>query len=242
MLEFRNVAFSYGKEELLNDCTFTLKKGDFAMMLGANGAGKSTILNLANGQLRPGQGTVLLDGQNVAEMPPLLRAKKIATVFQSYHSMTDFSVEEVVQMGRNPHRSRFGGLSRTDREEIDRALDLMSLQFMRMRLLRHLSGGERQRVMIAAALARKTDYLLLDEPTAAADPAYRVSILRTLRDLPWKPGILIATHDITAAELFAEKILMLYRGSFLASEKMTAENIRTVYGNDATCLLRRNEP
>ncbi len=242
MLEFRNVAFSYGKEELLNDCSFTLEKGNFVMMLGANGAGKSTILNLGNGQLKPMRGAVLLDGKNVAEMPPLLRAKKIATVFQAYQHITDFTVEETVQMGRNPHRSRFGGLSQADREAVSNALELMTLTHLKGRLLRHLSGGERQRVMIAAALARKTDYLLLDEPTAAADPAYRISILRTLRELPWKPGILIATHDITAAEIFAEKILMLHRGKFLASEKMTVENIRTVYGNDATCLLRRTEP
>ncbi len=244
MLEFRNLSFAYpgSGKTILRNINFTLKHGDFVMMLGANGSGKSTLLKLANGRLQSG-GSVILNGQPVPEISPGVRAGIIAAVSQSTDLMPDFTVVEMVRMGRNPYLSRLGRMNENDEAAVASALEAMSLESLKHRYVNCLSGGEKQRVMIAAALARKTDFLLLDEPTAAADPAHRIGIIRTLKSLPGKPGILIATHDIAAAKLFAESLLLLHDGSVrnILPENLTEEDIRILYGNDAVCLLRSPE-
>ncbi len=239
MLEFSNVSFAYPRRApLIRDFTFALKPGGFVMMLGANGSGKSTLLNLANGLLKPAAGDVMLHNRSLSGLPARLRAQKIATVFQAGSgSSPALTAEEIIRIGRNPYRSRFGAFGKEDEAAVSDAVERMDLSALKKRLFHELSGGERQRVMIAAALVRRSEYLLLDEPTSAADPALRIGIMRILRTLPWRPGVLIATHDLAAAELFADKILMLSDGTAEEAE-LTPAAVRKIYGEDAVLLLR----
>lgn len=241
MLEAHELFFRYGKKSpsLLKDLSFHLNAGEFVMLLGANGTGKSTLLGLLNGRLQPDSGTVMLDGQDISRFPARDRAKLLATVHQLPEELPEFTVEELVMLGRNPYLSRIGSPSDGDHAAVREALELLELTSLAGRDVRQLSGGERQRVFLASALARKTPYLLLDEPTAAADPAHRISLLRILKELPWKPGILAVTHDIAAAQAFADRYLLLdNEGKLKNAEKLSAENISHLYGKDAVFFLR----
>lgn len=244
MLELDHVSFAYpGGKSLLRDLSFTLEKGDFTLLLGGNGAGKSTILALAAGRFRPQSGRILLDGTAVSAVPPRLRSQKIATVFQQTDSAAapDFTVYEMAMLGRDAFLPRFGAPSEADREAVKTALLRMELTALKDRAWHSLSGGERQRAALASALARKPDYLLLDEPTSAADPARRVEAMRLLSGLPERPGILIVTHDLALAKAFGKKILLLRDGALYKAGApetvLTRENVCAVYGPDAAFFL-----
>ena len=242
MLEIHDLFFRYQKKSpfLLSGLSFTLKEGECIMLLGANGTGKSTLLGLLNGRLQPESGSVTLNGTNLSTIPARERAKWIATVHQLPEELPGFTVEEMVMLGRTPYLSRLGTPARSDHEAVRTALELLELTDLADRDVRQLSGGERQRVMLAAALVRQTPYLLLDEPTAAADPARRISLLHLLKTLPWKPGILAITHDITAAQDFADRYLLLNNaGKLETASALNAENITRLYGKDAVFFLKR---
>lgn len=242
-LELRDVTSRYPgqTDPLLRNLSLSVEKGSFTMLLGSNGAGKSSILSLLTGRLKPESGAAFCDGTEIPALPPRSRAVKIATVFQNTEHLPDFTVGELVMLGRNPYRPRFGAPSAEDCRIVADVLERMALTPFEQRSVLQLSGGERQRVMIAAALARQSDYLLLDEPTAAADPAYRIRLIRILQSLPWHPGILMTTHDIAAASVFASRILMLHGGRILADgppdSVLTAENLDKLYGREAVFFL-----
>lgn len=242
-IEVRNLRFTHpgAEKELLSGLSFRLEKDSFTMLLGANGAGKSTLLHLISGRIKPSSGEVLIDGTGPDKLPPRTRSKKLAIVFQTPENAPGFTVRELAMLGRNPYLSRLGKPGPADREAVWNALEKMELSALADRPWKSLSGGERQRAMIASALAREPDYLLLDEPTSAADPAHRIGVIRILRELPGSPGVLMVTHDISVAKLLGKRILLLREGAVFREgtpEKvMTEENIRAVYGEDAVFLL-----
>ncbi len=240
-IEIENLHFSYpNSTELFPDgLTFQIRRNCLTVLLGPNGCGKSTLLKLVCGIEKPISGNLQIDGNDLSEIPGRIRAQKVATVFQNQEYLPAFSVFEMTMLGRNPYLSRFGQVSGEDQDAVTDALKKMDLLHLADRSVTSLSGGERQRVAIAAALARKSDYLLLDEPTSAADPAHRISILRTLHSL--HKGILLITHDITAVKQFSDSILMLKNGKIIAdglpADVLNKENIRRLYGEDAVMLL-----
>ena len=229
-------------------------------ILGPNGSGKTTLLRVLAGTLRPSSGRVTLDGVDLARLSRSMMARRMAVVPQETHLAFDFTVLEVVLMGRYPHLGTFEVEGPRDLALARRALEATGTGAFEDRLFATLSGGEKQRVIIAAALAQisgsdldspaeprsgarkpRSDpgILLLDEPTAALDLAYQLEVASLLRDLQRRTpiAIVISTHDLNFAAGLCKTLVLLKDGRILAAgatgDVLTAGNIRALYGIEA---------
>ncbi len=218
--------------------------GSFVGILGPNGSGKTTLLRVLAGVLRPSSGRVLLDGADLAGAPRRALARRMAVVPQETQLAFDYSVLEVVLMGRYSHLGTFeieGPADFAIARDALAATDTLGLQ---NRAFDTLSGGEKQRVIIAAALAQisaadRDAVLLLDEPTVALDLAYQLELGTLLRDLQQRlpMAIAVSTHDLNFAASLCRTLVLLSQGEVLAAgltaDVLTPENIRLLYGVDA---------
>ncbi len=246
MLEARSVTFGYNgtSKMLLREISVSVAPGDFTMLLGPNGCGKSTVLKLLAGFLSARSGDVRLDGVELKQIPPRERARRIGVVPQEMPPVLDFTVEEMVMMGRNPRLPRLAPPGPEDLAIVGKMLKLLELSALARRPCNRLSGGERQRVLIGAALALEPDYLLMDEPTSALDPAHALRLPAILRSLRHSPGCLITTHNLQLAARFADRILLLgehgIHDAGTPRDVLVPENIRAVYHCDAEILTDRS--
>ena len=246
MLQATNLEFSYGSTPVLRDVSLNVPAGSVLGVLGPNGSGKTTLLKVLSGTLRPSRGALTIDGQDLAATPRRDLARRMAVVPQETHLTFDYSVLEVVLMGRYPHLRTFEIEGPGDIEIARQALAATGTSAFEDRQFATLSGGEKQRVVIAAALAQVTgaqgtagSYLLLDEPTAALDLAYQIEIASLLRDLQRRTPIttVISTHDLNFAAGLCRSLVLLSAGRVVAAggvpEVLTPSNIRRLYGVEA---------
>ena len=231
----------YGERQVLSGVDLAVEQGTLIALAGPNGVGKSTLLRLIAGSLRPQQGCVTVMGTDVSTLSSRERAKRVAVVPQAPELPHGSSALEVVLMGRNPHLGMLAWEGPEDVEIAVRAMrSTVSEEFMD-RPIQQLSGGERQRVAVAMALAQETPVILLDEPTANLDLAFQPAIMRLLRDLAASgKTVVTAVHDLTLAGQFADVVAMLGDGrihSIGAPETvLTAANIKHVYGADTVVM------
>jgi iron complex transport system ATP-binding protein len=182
---------------------------------------------------------VRLDGQSIGAFSRRSLARRMAMVPQETRSMFDFSVLDMVLMGRYPHLGRFELEGADDLRIARDALDATGTAPLQSRRFATLSGGEKQRVVIASALAQASDMLLLDEPTAALDLGYQLEIASLLRRLNSERGttMIVSTHDLNLVAALCEEIVLLKDGRVVASgatgDTLTPENIRHLYHVDA---------
>lgn len=221
-MQFKNVAVSYGKKNILRNVTFDLQSHRLTALVGKNGCGKSTLLKAVNREVAY-FGEILLKGRPISEWSRKEQAKRIAFLPQMLPTPA-LTVEELVAMGRNPYLDLTGRLHETDREKIDAALRLTELSDWRNRSLATLSGGERQRAFLAMILAQDTEILLLDEPTTYMDMGAASEFLRLLRNLAERHGktILAVLHDLNAATAYADTVLLLDDGILTDSSRIEA--------------------
>lgn len=194
-VQVKNVWFSYGSSPILKDVSFALEQGDFLGILGPNGGGKTTLLKLLLGMLKPDRGEIRILG----EMPHDAK-HRLGYVAQNTSINISFpiSVLDLALMGRLS-RSRIGRrYSQEDRQKVENALKKVGMWESRYSLIGELSGGQRQRVFIARALATDPEILFLDEPTASIDPEFETDLYEFLRELNRKVTIVVITHDIGA--------------------------------------------
>jgi iron complex transport system ATP-binding protein len=211
ILEFSAVNFSYGRASLFQGTSLVVQHGERVALVGANGTGKTTLLKLAAGLLRPTAGSVLLEGRDIRLTPRREVAKEIAYVPQQLAVPFDFSVQEIVEQGRTPYLRMFSGLSTHDREAVEHAMQVTSVSHLRRRILNQLSGGEQQRVKIAVALAQEPQLLLLDEPTQHLDIGRQAEILELILELNERGVTIIsALHDLNAVQSSFPSIILLY--------------------------------
>ena len=182
-LEARDIRVGYGERTVLDGVTVRCASGAFVGLIGPNGCGKSTLLRVLSGVLRPWEGAVWLDGQALTSLTPRDIARRLAFVPQSESAAFAFTVQDVVLMGRYPHRSGLHGPTTADYREVERALVATDLLALRSRPITELSGGEHRRVLLARALAQQTPLLLLDEPTAHLDITHQVELLQLAQNL-----------------------------------------------------------
>lgn len=232
------VTFAYRHTPIFDRFQLSVAEGEMLGILGPNGTGKTTLLRLAAGSLRPGSGTVESLGRNLGTIPPRERARTIGVVPQESHLFFDFNVGEVVLMGRGPHLGFLGLEGPRDREIAQAVMARTDVLHLADRPFRTLSGGERQRVVVARALAQQPRILLLDEPTAFLDLKHQVAIYGLLERLNREEGLtlVVATHDVNLAARYCRRLLLLHRGRIHAdgtpAEVLRSENLRTVFGVD----------
>ena len=217
LLRMSGVQFGYEEKLLLREATFDLEPGSATALIGTNGVGKTTLLRIAAGVLRPGSGSVLLHGRPLESIPLKEVARTIALVPQQLELPFEFTVQQVVEQGRTPYLGRLRGPERRDRIAVDRALDLADVSTLRHRIFNELSGGERQRVKIALGLAQEPRLLLLDEPTQNLDIGRQVELIDLLHFLGGEGiTILASMHDLHLVDKNFSTVLLLSPGQPLA--------------------------
>lgn len=214
-------------------------------IVGPNGSGKSTLLKLAAGLLAPGEGAVELNGRSVARMRRLDVARQLGFLPQECPALFDYSVEQVVAMGRHAHGGVLEMANAADREAVARALNDVGLEALRQRPLSHLSGGERRRAWIASALAQEPEILLLDEPTQALDLHQAAAVMDILaRRAATGLRVVAVMHDLNLAGLFCDRLILLQAGQIAAqglpADILTENRLFPAYG-DKIEVLRRPE-
>ncbi|MCY3879981.1 MAG: ABC transporter ATP-binding protein [Rhodobacteraceae bacterium] len=216
---------------ILDRVQFSLAAGEILAVVGPNGAGKSTLLRLLYRFLKPTAGRILVDGVDITAMPRRSSARMIAAVLQEQPADFALTVNEVVALGRIPHRQGFAALNAGDEDAVASAISIMELDGYGERLLNTLSGGECQRVMMARALAQQPRILVLDEPTNHLDIRHRLKILQLLRTLSLT--VVCSLHELNAAMEFADRILVLSHGRMLAfgtsEEVLTADLVSEAF-------------
>ncbi len=236
IIEAEHITAGYRAHPVLQDISFSVRKGEIVAVLGPNGSGKSTLLRVLAGLLPPQNGEVLLGGQAVRTLSPAKRAKILAYLPQDPVIPPRITVEELVRMGRFPRRNTpFSAFSKEDEAAVSDAMEKTGMSSFRTRLLGSLSGGERRRARIAMTLAQDPQVLLLDEPSAFLDPAVALEITSLLRDLVRKNGIsmIVVLHDFNLAARFASRIMFLRDGRILCdgtpAETMTPETFKKAF-------------
>lgn len=215
----------------------TVENGELVGLIGPNGSGKTTLLKLISGVLRPSAGRIWLGGDDVQSLSVRSRARRVAMVAQDRPLGFDYSVREVVAMGRTPYIRRLAGESRRDRRAIRDAMHMADVGGLADRSIREISGGERQRVFLAMALAQQPEVLLLDEPTTHLDLGHQARFLTIVRERAVAGCTsLLAIHDLTLAAQTADRIALLSEGRIVRTgtprEVLTQQNVRSVFGVD----------
>jgi iron complex transport system ATP-binding protein len=213
-LELRNASLSRGGRTILDSASMLLSSGDFLAVVGPNGSGKSTLLRTLAGLWKPSsEDAVLLDGVSLNEIPRRQIARKIAFVSHDTHMEFAFTVEEVVRMGRYPHRGRFEREGIPDRTAVESAMEKCDLFHLRGRSVVTLSAGERQRVLIARSLAVEPEFILLDEPTANLDVEHSLEVLALCNALASSGrAVVLTSHDLNAVARHAAIVALIHRG------------------------------
>jgi iron complex transport system ATP-binding protein len=237
-LELRDIAVDIAGRRIVSGIGFTVPDGSFAGLLGPNGSGKSTILGAIYRVHKPSAGQVLLDGADLLALRPRDAARRIAVVAQEFTLEFDFTVLEMVMIGRTPHKRAFDRDDEHDHEIAAQAIRQVGGQDLAHRGFNTLSGGEKQRVLIAQAIAQGADHLILDEPTNHLDIRYQVEILELVATLG--VTVLAAIHDLSLAALFCDTVHLITDGHLIAGgpprSVLTADAIRDAYGTDVLVI------
>ena len=240
MLRADSVSFGYGDSGFsLADATVDITPGSLTGLLGPNGCGKTTLLKLLCGVLRPQSGRVLLDDRPLTAMTRRELARRIAVVPQETHPAFEYSVMEMVLMGRHPHLGAFQLEGPSDFGIAQEALEATGTSHLATRNYMTLSGGEKQRVIIASALAQATELLLLDEPTASLDLGYQIEVASLLTRLNRQRQVtmVLATHDLNLAASVCDRLVVMREGRILAQgttgDVLTGAMVHRLYDVDA---------
>ncbi|MBR2834331.1 MAG: ABC transporter ATP-binding protein [Coriobacteriales bacterium] len=232
----KDVAYTYphARNAVFEHISLDAPAGKMLAILGNNGAGKSTFLDLLAGITKPSEGTITVDGASISRLSRREAAQRIAYVAQQ-QTIPHLSVYDEVLLGRKPHIT--WAVTEKDREIVAQAIAGMELEAFTLRYCDELSGGERQKVFIARALAQQPKILILDEPTSALDPKNQVEVLKAIRDATHERNLttILVLHDINLALRFCDLFLLIRDGNVVTRgghEAITEETLATTYGTE----------
>ena len=234
LLALSDLSFSYASRRVLHALSLALKTGEVTALLGPNGCGKTTLLKLMLGLIRPTEGTVVLDGVELGTLPRREVARRMAYVPQSHREAFAFSVAEVVLMGRLPHASFLSRFGRADRRLVCDTLERLGIGQLADRPYTGISGGERQLVLIGRAMVQGARLLVMDEPTNGLDFGNQVRLLARLKDLSAQGyGIVFSTHQPDHALSVAGRVVMMREGQIVSdttAETVDERSLAALYG------------
>jgi len=240
-LDIDAIEQSFGDLRVLDGVTATVDEGSLVGLVGPNGAGKTTLLRTITGGLTPDAGTVYAGDAAVHDLSSRAASKRIAVVPQETTISFDFTVRDVVEMGRHPHQARFG--ADPDPDIVEQAMERTEVAQFAERSITAVSGGERKRVLLARALAQDAPILLLDEPTAGLDVNHQIRTLDLVADLVAEGRTaLAAIHDLDLAARYCDALLVLSEGGVLAygppEDVLTTGTLREAF--DARTAVSEN--
>jgi len=211
VVDVRGVHFAYNSHLVLEDVHLQVRRGDFLAVLGPNGGGKTTLLKLLLGILRPQRGTIRVLGE-----APGKAARHVGYVPQqtNIHEFFPIIAADVVRLGRLPQRSRWRGFSGLDEDAVRQALERVGMWESRNQRIGRLSGGQRQRVLIARALVNEPEILFLDEPTASVDSRFQTEFYDLLKELNASMTIIVVSHDLSVLSSHAKSVACVNRTLF----------------------------
>jgi iron complex transport system ATP-binding protein len=240
-IEAKGLDFYYNSTKVIHNISMLLRQGEFLGIIGPNGAGKSTLLRLLCGILQPGKGEIALFGTAMSSQAHKTIARQVAFVPQETHFTLNFTVEDIVRMGRYPYKRPFQREDQEDRETVEYALEAAEVAGLATRTINSLSSGERQLVVIARALAQAPKVMLLDEPTSHLDLHHQHTIMELLKKLNNRGiSITVVHHDLNLASLYCKNLILLHQGKIHAAgtpvDLITKDTMKDVYGTDVTIL------
>lgn len=234
-LRCEDVSVVLGGMSIVDHIRMEAQAGQFVGIIGPNGSGKSTLLKSIYRVLTPSSGAIYLTEERLSSYSYKASAKKMAVVSQHHHYNFDFTVTDVVLMGRAPHKKQMERDHAEDYEMVNRALYQVDMAGYKDRIFSTLSGGEQQRIILARALAQDTSCLILDEPTNHLDIKHQLAIMSLVKSL--NITVVAAIHDLNMAWSYCDQIYALKNGAVMASgspkEVLTPSIIREIYEVDA---------
>ncbi|MEV0588064.1 ABC transporter ATP-binding protein [Nonomuraea sp. NPDC050310] len=237
-LSLEEVSVSVAGRRLVRELSLTVGPDEVVGLLGPNGSGKTTALRSVYRALRPVGGAVRLDGEDLNAMPARAAARRVAALTQEGHADLDFTVAEIVALGRAPHLRGNQALSPAEHELCRRAMARMDVAHLAGRGVLSLSGGERQRVLVARALVQEPRVLILDEPTNHLDLHHQLRLLAMLRGAGL--SVLVSLHDLNLAAAACDRLAVLAAGRLVACgpphEVLTPSLLREVFGVEASVV------
>lgn len=235
-LAARAVTLAYEQRVISTDLTVEVPHGGFTAIIGPNACGKSTLLRSLARLLKPRDGSVVLDGQDIHRYPAKEVARRLGLLPQTATAPDGITVADLVARGRYPHQSLLRQWSAADETAVAHAMAATGVTELSTRRVDELSGGQRQRVWVAMVLAQETSLLLLDEPTTFLDIAHQVELLDLFADLNRTRGctLVAVLHDLNQAARYADHLIAMRDGSVVAagppSEVLTADLVEAVFG------------
>lgn len=230
-IEVKDLKIKLSGKEILHGLNMKIEEGKFIGIIGPNGSGKSTLLKAIYRILKPSGGSIFLNGENIKDLSYRDSAKEIGVVAQTNQVDFDFTVFEMVLMGRNPYKKNFESNSIEDLDLAKKSLEKLGMYEYKDRLFSSLSGGEQQRIILARALAQGTSCYILDEPTNHLDIKYQLDILELVKSL--EVTSLVALHDLNLAAMYCDYIYVMKDGYIVDHGRpellLTEEFIKRVY-------------
>ncbi|TLS72664.1 ABC transporter ATP-binding protein [Aliarcobacter thereius] len=244
LIEAKNISFSYKNNQVLDDINFELNQGDILSLLGKNGSGKTTLLKILLGIFKS-KGEVKILDKSIKEYSNKELAKLISYVPQTHQIPFDYTIFDVVLMGRLPHIGLFSNYSSKDRDIAIKALEKVGTLHLKEKIYSQVSGGERQLAFIARALTQSAKIIFMDEPVTGLDYGNQLKLLNFLKTLSKEGYTFIKTTHYPEHALYASnKVMMLEKGKVLdfgdIEEKLTQENIKILYNIDVEIISKEN--
>lgn len=241
-IKVQGLHYSIDFKEILKNVDFQIEEGRMVGIIGPNGSGKTTTLKHIYRALEPQRETVYIDGRDIHQLSYKEAAQEITVMKQENASDFEYTIYEMVMMGRTPHRNLFQADTKEDKEVVRNALRYVGMEKEAERYYTELSGGEKQRVMIARSLAQGTEIFILDEPTNHLDVHYQWALIEIIKSL--QKTVVAVFHELNLAAAYCEEIFVMKDGSIVAHgsprEVLTKEMLAEVFRIDADIIEKEN--